>query len=66
MFIRTMTAHDEEEIMLNTDHIVRITYYPDSNMSKIDTVLHGSPVWVDGNFMDIIAGLMPEKEVHHE
>lgn len=66
MFIRTMTAHDEEEIMLSTDHIVLITYYPDSNMSKIDTVLHGNPVWVDGNFMDIITGIMPEKEVHHE
>ena len=55
MFIRMMTAHDEEEIMLNTDHIVLITYYPESNMSKIDTLLHGNTVWVDGNFMDTIS-----------
>ena len=66
MFIRTMTAHDEEEIMLNTDHIVLITYYPDSNMSKIDTISRSGQVWVDGNFMDIITGTMPEKEVQHE
>ena len=54
MLIRSMTAHDEEEIMLNTNHIVLVTYYPDSNMSKIDTVLPGKSVWVDGNFMDVM------------
>ena len=55
MLIRTMTAHDEEEIMLNTNHIVLITYYPDSNMSQIELVSKGKPVWVDGNFMDVIS-----------
>lgn len=52
MFIRTMTAHDENEILLNTDHIILVTYYPESNMSRIDTVNHGYPVWVDGNFIE--------------
>ena len=52
MYIRTMTSHDEQEVMINTDHIVQITYFPESNMSRIDTVLQGNPVWVDDNFMD--------------
>ena len=54
MFIRTMTAHNEEEIMLNTNHIVLITYYPESNMSKIDTIMPGKSIWVDDNFMDVM------------
>ena len=54
MFIRARTAHDEEEIMLNTNHIVLVTYYPDSNMSKIDTILPGKSIWVDENFMDVM------------
>lgn len=62
MFIRMMTAHDEQEVMLNTNHIVLITYYPESDMSRIDTTLQGYPVWVDGNFMDTITGNSPEKE----
>jgi hypothetical protein len=57
MFIKIMTAHDEQEIMLNTDHIVLVTYYPESNMSKIDTVLSGYPVWVDGKFSDTFDAL---------
>ena len=60
MFIRRKTAHDEEEIMLNTNHIVLITYYPDSNMSKINTVLPGKSIWVDDNFMDTIRYLEVE------
>ena len=62
MFIRTMTAHDEEEIMLNTNHIVLITYYPESNMSRIDIVSKQDPVWVDDNFMnrlDYLSSLYP-------
>lgn len=52
MFIDTMTAHDESRILINTDHIVLVTYYPESDMSSIDTVLPGEPIWVDGNFID--------------
>ena len=62
MYIRTKTSHDENEIMLNTEHIVLVTYYPESNMSRIDTVIHGYPVWVDDNFMDTLTTLV-QKEV---
>lgn len=62
MFIRMKTAHDEEYIMLNTNHIVLVTYYPESNMSRIDTINHDCPVWVDDNFMDTLAALV-RKEV---
>lgn len=52
MYIRTWTAHNENEIIINGDHIVLITYYPESDMSRIDTVNQGNPVWVDGNFLE--------------
>lgn len=63
MFIKMKTAHDENEIMLNTDHIVLVTYFPESNMSKIDTVIHGQTVWVDDNFMDALHSVTETKEV---
>lgn len=54
MYIRTWTAHNENEIIINMNHIVLVTYYPESNMSKIDTVNPGDPVWVDGNFLEAL------------
>lgn len=63
MFIKMKTAHDENDIMLNTDHIVLVTYFPESNMSKIDTVIHGQTVWVDDNFMDVLRSATETKEV---
>lgn len=62
MFIKMMTAHNEQEIMLNTDHITSITFYPESNMSRIDIVSRQDPVWVDDNFMnrlDYLSSLYP-------
>lgn len=62
MFIKMMTAHDEQKIMLNTDHISLITYYPESNMSQIDIISRPDPVWVDGDFtfnMNYLSGLYP-------
>lgn len=62
MFIKMMTAHNEQEIMLNTDHIASITFYPESNMSQIDIVARQDPVWVDDNFMnrlDYLSSLYP-------
>lgn len=55
MFVKMMTANNEKEIVLNTNHIVLVTYYPDSDMSRIDTVLQGNPVFVDGKFTDKLA-----------
>lgn len=52
MFIETMTAHDENMILINAEHIVLVTYFPESNMSRIDTVVPGAPIWVDDNFID--------------
>lgn len=63
MFIRMKTAHDENEIMLNTDHIVLVTYFQESNMSKIDTVVHGQAIWVDDNFFDVLYATASVKEV---
>ena len=63
MFVKMKTAHDEEDIMLNTDHVVLVTYFPESNMSRVDTILHGKSIWLDGNFMDIMAGIVTIKEV---
>ena len=65
MFVKTKTAHDEEDIMLNTEHIVLVTYYPESNMSRVDTVLPGNTVWLDGNFMNVMNMIVPVKEVHN-
>ena len=63
MFVKMKTAHDEEDIMLNTDHVVLVTYFPESNMSMVDTILPGKSIWLDGNFMDVMAGIVPTKEV---
>ena len=60
MFIKTMTAHDENEILINSAHIVLVTYFPESNMSRIDTVVPGSPVWVDDNFIDKMNNMKEE------
>lgn len=54
MFVNTWTAHEENEILLNTDNIIFVKYYPESNMSEIATVVASNPVWVDGNFIDIL------------
>lgn len=63
MFIKMKTAHDEEDIMLNTEHVVLVTYFQESNMSKIDTILPGKSIWLDGNFMDVMSRIVPAKEV---
>lgn len=63
MFVKMKTAHDEEDIMLNTEHIVLVTYFQESNMSRIDTILPGKNIWLDGNFMDVMSGIVQTKEV---
>ena len=63
MFVKMKTAHDEEDIMLNTKHIVLVTYYSESNMSKVDTILQGKSIWLDGNFMDVMKEIEQITEV---
>ena len=63
MFVKMKTAHDEEDIMLNTKHIVLVTYYSESNMSKVDTILQGKSIWLDGNFMDVMKEIEQIAEV---
>lgn len=63
MFVKMKTAHDEEDIMLNTKHIVLVTYYPESNMSRVDTILQEKSIWLDGNFMDVMKEIEQIMEV---
>ena len=65
MFVMMKTAHDEEDIMLNTEHVVLVTYYPESNMSRVDLVLNGKSIWLDGNFMNVMSEIEQVKEVHN-
>ena len=63
MFVKMKTAHNEEDIMLNTKHIILVTYYSESNMSKVDTILQEKSIWLDGNFMDVMKEIEQITEV---
>ena len=35
------------KMVVNIENIVSFAYYPDSNLTRIDTVLQGYPLWTD-------------------
>ena len=37
------------KMVVNIENIVSFAYYPDSNLTRIDTVLQGYPLWTDGD-----------------
>lgn len=62
-FIVANTSHDEERVMVNVDQIALITYYKDSDMSRIDTVIKGMPIWVDGNLIAKMSVMCAQDEI---